>query len=410
MENRDALFRNEVLEARRNRLTGELVLRPGRLAWPAVFIGAVIFLCVLLWSILFEIPRIETVPGVLEPTAPVAKLIAPQAGTVTRINIRDGEFVRRGTIIATVSTDRATGPNVSVGSASLRTIQAQEQINETRLRAEEQLAALDRTRLNQQLNTLRERERRFRSQAEIQSRIVAAAASSLEDIRPLAEKGLVTRDNLAQRSRNLLEGQKELETLRSEISETGGEIERTLIDMARAPSVEQARRSELEAARQALSRTQAGIVGAAQYAIVAPIDGFVSAVQVSPGQAIRAGLSIATVIPKELTYRAELYIPSSAIGDVRRGQSVQLRIDSFPYQKFGYVRGSITNVSQAILTPEELAAPVRPAEPTYRVSAEIRVNGFSANEQHFPFRPGMKLQGLVEVERRSVAAWLLRRS
>ena len=48
-----------------------------------------------------------------------------------------------------------------------------------------------------------------------------------------------------------------------------------------------------------------------------------------------------TLTPRGGALRAELYVPSRAIGFVKSGQRVRLLYDAFPYQKFGPAWGEV---------------------------------------------------------------------
>ena len=64
-----------------------------------------------------------------------------------------------------------------------------------------------------------------------------------------------------------------------------------------------------------------------------------SALQASLGQAVDPAKPLMTLTPRGGALRAELYVPSRAIGFVKTGQRVRLLYDAFPYQKFGPGRG-----------------------------------------------------------------------
>jgi membrane fusion protein len=77
----------------------------------------------------------------------------------------------------------------------------------------------------------------------------------------------------------------------------------------------------------------------------APLSGRIAAIPVFVGAAVDSGSLIAAIIPDESQLRARLFVPTRAIGKVRPGQTVSIRYDAFPYQKYGTFKGQIEDVS-----------------------------------------------------------------
>ena len=74
--------------------------------------------------------------------------------------------------------------------------------------------------------------------------------------------------------------------------------------------------------------------------LVAPIDGYVSSLQESLVQsAISAGEELVVFTPTSGEKSVRLAITPSTIGFVEPGQRTAVRIDTFPYQRYGYVSG-----------------------------------------------------------------------
>jgi membrane fusion protein len=183
-------------------------------------------------------------------------------------------------------------------------------------------------------------------------------------------------------------------------------------------------RAEIEGERQALPLVTGSAVGglerelsqanrdaveqdAEQRLVVrAPQAGTVSTVLAEPGQSVSPASALVTVVPAGATLQAQLYAPSSAIGFVQPGQTVRLRYEAFPYQRFGQQVGRVIQVSRAPLTAGELAALALPAvgaggEPLFRIT--VSLDALPAGMQ---LAAGMRLQADVLLERRRLVEWL----
>lgn len=71
-----------------------------------------------------------------------------------------------------------------------------------------------------------------------------------------------------------------------------------------------------------------------QILLRAPVAGVVASRLAEPGEALKAGQSFVTVLPKESILIAQLSVPSRAIGFIKPGNVVLLRYMAFPFQKF----------------------------------------------------------------------------
>jgi membrane fusion protein len=113
------------------------------------------------------------------------------------------------------------------------------------------------------------------------------------------------------------------------------------------------------------------------------------------------------IIPLDSTLQAQLFFPTRAFGFVRPGQQVRILYDAFPYQKFGTYRGSVTKVSQTILTSNDATGPITLNEPAYRVTVAPERPDIDAYGLKMPLQPGMLLKADVILEKRSLMRWLL---
>ena len=86
---------------------------------------------------------------------------------------------------------------------------------------------------------------------------------------------------------------------------------------------------------------------------------------------------------------------------------MRLRIDAFPYQRFGSVRGHVQQVSTASYKPSELLAPIQFQDTVYRVVIALERTSITAYEEERPLTPGMTLTGDVITDRRNFIDWVL---
>lgn len=107
---------------------------------------------------------------------------------------------------------------------------------------------------------------------------------------------------------------------------------------------------------------------------------------------------------------AALNIPSRQRGFVKVGQLVRLKLDSFPYARFGAVQASIASISDTVMNKSEnitTAAPKPVETSNYMAWAILPGDTFGTAGKPLHILPGMLGTASVVIERRTIAEWVL---
>ena len=157
--------------------------------------------------------------------------------------------------------------------------------------------------------------------------------------------------------------------------------------------------------------------------ISAPYAGTITALNLKAGQSVQSGQTLATLVPQAADsdasgpgpLQAQLFAPSRTAGFVRPGQTVYLRYDAYPYQKFGLHQGHITSVSATPFAPselppnlaEQLLTQAGSKEALYRVNVSLEAQSIQAYGEALPLKAGLTVEADVLQERRKVWEWVL---
>jgi membrane fusion protein len=177
------------------------------------------------------------------------------------------------------------------------------------------------------------------------------------------------------------------------------------------PLLAQVQQAEIDRSLAELGQKTAENESLRQIVIRAPSDGTLGSVLAQTGYHVDPSAPLASLLPANAQLQAHLFAPSSAIGLMQAQQTVLLRFDAFPYQKFGAQAGSVLQVSRTPLQAAELATLPLPAaalsnEPLYRVSVRLVHQSLVAHSQRFELTSGMQLQADVLLERRRLMEWI----
>ena len=86
----------------------------------------------------------------------------------------------------------------------------------------------------------------------------------------------------------------------------------------------------------------------------APISGIVQATSVTTiGQVVGPGQQLMQVVPEDAPLEIEAYILNTDAGFVKVGQDVTIKVDTFPYTRYGTIDGTVTKVAADALTGKQ---------------------------------------------------------
>lgn len=143
------------------------------------------------------------------------------------------------------------------------------------------------------------------------------------------------------------------------------------------------------------------------FAVLSPGKGKVTAINVTEGQYLRANDYMLSLIPEKGRLHVELLFPSRAIGQIEVGQKTRLKLEAFPYQKFGLIEAEIYEIEKNIVFPHEVSSPVKLLVPFYRVKAKLSSQVIFAGNKSVPLQTGMLVDADVILESRTLGEWLI---
>jgi membrane fusion protein len=142
--------------------------------------------------------------------------------------------------------------------------------------------------------------------------------------------------------------------------------------------------------------------------VLAPEPGELATLLAAPGQSVVAGQTLATVLPAGARLEAELWVPTRAAGFVHPGTPVWLRVDAFPYARYGQLPAHVREVSQSALSAADVgdASDGTPAQNVFRVIVTLD-HADGALAWRASLKAGMRVQASLVAEHRTLLQWAL---
>ena len=402
------LFRQQAMQRQTERLHGDILLLP-RFSH-SLILGLLLAWVVLafFWLISSTYARKETVSGWLDPAAGVVRVVAEGSGIIKQILVSEGDQVTEGQPLMIINGDRMLADGESLEVRLLEEYETQRLLltaqltrnqrgNQMRKRdiaqrivaSEENLRVLDK-----QVKTLEERNALVSVRVKRYANLKREGHVSLVAYDAVKEEELLLRSEMQALSRSRINQQNTIQQLQTEQQLLPDEYSNAKDQM-------QARLSDI-------AQKIAQLHGQRARTIKASRPGIVNNLQIREGQQTQNGLSLLSLVPVDAKLTAHLLIPVRAIGFVKNGQTIDIRYDAFPYQKFGLYSAEVVSVSDSILLPDELiGAPIQLREPVYRVFAHLEKTTVQAYGKNHPLKPGMTLSADIRLGDRSLIQWLL---
>jgi HlyD family secretion protein len=126
----------------------------------------------------------------------------------------------------------------------------------------------------------------------------------------------------------------------------------------------------------------------------------------SVGSVVKEAEPLFMLMPEHVPLRAEVNVEGKDIAKVNVGQSARIKLDAYPFQKFGTLPGDVHVISRDSFAPDKSEAQ-RHGTSFYRVQVDVRDpdRGTRSHEMHLI--PGMTVTAEMKVGERSVISYFL---
>ncbi|MGG2099463.1 HlyD family secretion protein [Stenotrophomonas sp. NRRL B-14846] len=374
------------------------------LAWATVAV-AVTALAILLHG---RYARTEEVRGHIA-LGNITRIGIERPGVLDQLLVQVGDPVVAGQPIAHVTIpeqDSITERGQSVGALGLQTLKSvQTGVQQEALQARE-IHQLRLRSIQQQLQQVEQELRAIAAAVEAIDARMQLAESAHQRYEKLAEQRYVTQleleDAIARKQ------QLRAEHANMQASLLAGRQRQTQLQLDRKRAEE-----DLTSRLNALSLQQADVqdrIHAQQrergYTVFAPTAGVVDMLAHAAGDNLTTGQPLALIRTGQEAgpHLARLRLPQRTAGLIREGDTVNVRIDAFPYERYGLVPGKVLR-----LTSGTLAIPGLPDQQdasTFLADVALDLDAPIVRIRREWLKDGMDLQGSVRLQDVNLLEWL----
>ena len=351
--------------------------------------------------------RKQATTGVLAPDAGTVHVGTPKPGILTSLSVTNGQAVAAGERLFTVDFRQSLESGGTLDEAVRAALAREETLLRDQLATEETRATSEQARLDSRIAGLNAELQAMGSQRGLLEQRARVALDRMTSVTDLRRRGLISENDYRSRKDAWLAHRQELAALDQHMTATAHEVQQARLQRDSLPDESADRLGKLRAGSANIQQRVAEAQAQGAQIVRAPVAGRVTALQGTLGLHVDPAKPVLAIVPEGAVIRAELFVPSRAIGFVRAGQTVRLMYDAFPFQRFGTYRGVVESVSESVLTPDEVIGPVHLQEPSYRAAVRLERPTVTAFGREVALQPDMTVRADIMLEQRSLLEWLL---
>ncbi|WP_124337427.1 HlyD family secretion protein [Pseudomonas chlororaphis] len=408
------MFRREALDARQTNGLGDIVLvRPISFTL-LTCLATALAVSVAAFFFFGSYTKRSTISGQLVPVGGQVKVYVPQAGIVFEKFVHEGQRVKRGEPLLTISSERYGSDAEPVQAGISRQLEHRRDSLRGELEKVLRLQLDERDSLSNKVASLQRELAILARQADSQRRLVALSSDATQRYQGLMDKGYISVDQLQQRQAELLGQRQALQGLERERATLQQQLTERRNELAGLGARQANQQADIQRQLSALEQNLAESEAKRTLLVTAPETGIATAVLADIGQTVDSSRPLLSIVPADAPLQAELYAPSKSIGFIKPGDSVLIRYQAYPYQKFGQYQGRVRSISRTSVPFAELASMAgavpglgKDGEQLYRLQVSLDKQMVTAYGQPRPLQSGMLLDADVLQDTRRLYEWVL---
>lgn len=388
----------------------------------------------LLWAIFGRIDVVATATGRIVPNDRTKTIQPFETATVKAIHVTDGKIVRAGDVLIELDTTSTAADSTRIANdlltARLQAARAKALLASlagTQPPVLPRMQGADAARLIQEQYLLdgqygeyaaklarieaeiAKREAELRSIREVVRKLeqtAPIARQRAQDFKDLVDRNFISRHGYLEKEQVRIEQEADLATQRSRIAELTAALQEGRSQ--RTALVAETRRLALESlgeAEQKMTTFSQELIKAESrgrlMTLTAPVDGTVQQLAVhTVGGVVTEAQPLMMVVPKDNPIEVDAFVENKDVGFVNPGQDAVVKIETFPFTKYGTIDAKVESMSSDAVNDEKrgLIFPARVSLERATIQVENKIVNLS---------PGMAVTVEVKTGKRRVIEYFL---
>ena len=326
------------------------------------------------WSIFARIDETVQATGKIEPLGSTLDVKVPLGGVIKKVLVKEGQLVDKNQVLLELDTTAVISKLKALKQVKTQTIadnllsrgQLGQNIDETFLNDNQKLRLKSlKEEYNSRINASKNAVDQSLFQLESAKTKHFSVKDTLEirrnilnDLGPLVKSGAISRIKFLKEKQEViqLEGQYNSSLYDLKTAEAAyDEANNKLINTVAASKIDFSTKIEENSKQIAQLENQISdaTLTLSYQAIKSPASGYIFDLQATtPGFVVDNELPILKVVPVDEIV-ARIFVSNQQIGFIKEAQLVNLRVDAYPYNEFGEIKGRIESIGSDVLEPDD---------------------------------------------------------
>lgn len=404
---------------------------PSHAARLLTYLIMLMFTVLILWSVLGKIDIIATATGKLMPASNIKTIQTLVDSEIEEIYVQEGQYVKEGQdlikfnqteVQANIRRIKNEMKALEIAVARLQALLTDnpqenfaydETIDEYLIKMHSGLLKSQMTEkaakievLNGQIAKAEKEKDTIQADLTRIEKLLPSVRERIEKKKILVDKKLLARLSFLEQEEELTNLQEQRNVQAKKMAETEANIEFLKKELQQyLAEFDRNIMQELTDNREKLASYQQELIkyeeALKRTVVKAPLSGYVQQlVYHTKGGVVETAKPIMNIVPEDYKLEADVMILNKDIGFVRPEQDVEIKIDSFPFTKYGTIKGKVRNISGDAVQDEKLGL-IFPSRLT------LLDNKILADGQVVQLKPGMSVTAEIKTGKRRVIEYLL---
>ena len=397
-----------------------------------VWLILILSVAAVIWAYVGKIDTVVVTEGQIIPGGRVKQIQPLETGIIRAIHVKEGQRVKQGDLLVELDPTEA-----EVNLAQLQYQYYLALANETRLVAyndwlwhKEGKAFKAIKHLPEEL--INDQKQRLQSQKDLHQ----ARLANLDSDKAAAKANILALEAEREKSKALLPLIQERELALQQLLNKGItrtsewlEVKQELIDIEYGLRAEEERLKEANIELMAIARQRTELIEGErelvlgerietreqreqaelalrraqrqeeQNRLISPVDGVISQMGIHTiGGVVQAAQILMLIVPENTPLEVEAMVLNKDIGFVEQAQSIIIKVESFPFTRYGYIEGKVVQISPDAVEDEKRGL-------IYRIRASMEKTTMQVEGRMVQLTPGMKVSAEVKTGQRRILSF-----
>lgn len=402
------LFREEVFQHNAHKsLGGVTIIQPLAFKLLTLLLLVIVSLALsYLW--IGEYARKHTVNGYLEPNVGVANVYPRRdGGVVSAIFVEEGSYVAKGASLLHIGFPNQGESGKDSNENILAELFEQRGRLVLQKNKDERFYADQKAFLEQRVVDSMAEANQQKQLLQLQRQRLNVSLKQQTIMKKAHENGAVSESQWMQNQASSIDQRKEYLIAANQLLQLESNARSVAHSLKQLPFEHEDKKLQIDLQLSEVEQKISQLEGSLSNVLVAPVAGYVTAIQTVVGSRVSLGIPVLAILPDDYELGVVLLLPSSARGFVEIGQAIRLTVDAFPHQQFGTKEAIMTSLSTVPVSAAELKSPIPAAGPVFVARARLAEASIFAFGTEHKLQPGMLVRADIILERRSLLDWLL---